>query len=169
MADIVPPDLYYRDFCEWALDQAQAIRDLREIALRSNEVAAAVHRLDWDNLIEEIEDLAGRHRSELRNRIGTVVEHLLKLERGVADGPRQGWEETVARSRIEISRLLDDSPSLRRLVPDILRDGDLVKISALVLDGLIKRGEAPLGATAPTYTEHQVLDDWWPDRKGTAS
>ena len=52
--------------------------------------------LDWENLAEEIDDLGPSIRHQLRSRISTIIEHLLKLEHSPASRPRRGWMDTRA-------------------------------------------------------------------------
>jgi hypothetical protein len=70
--------------------------------------------LDIENLIEEIEDLGKSEKREIRNRLKTLLEHLLK--RIYVDMPYcfNGWENTIDEQREEIKVELADSPSLRR-------------------------------------------------------
>lgn len=170
MADVQEISLYERDFYEWALDQAAAVRALRDAAAEKGNVAAALRALDWENLIEELEGLARRDRSELRNRIATIVEHLLKLELSPADDPRKGWIETVRRSRRDVAFLIDDSPSLRQHVAGvldspILRKAAIETASALTESNGMKITRAvTLRLDGEIYSEAQVLEDWWPDR-----
>jgi hypothetical protein len=59
--------LYERDPYTWALEQARALRERR------------VAEVDWDNLAEEVEDLAGRQPDSLKSYCRVLIEHLLKL------------------------------------------------------------------------------------------
>jgi len=74
-----------------------------------------LHNLDIANLIEELEGLAGRDKRELKSRLRTVLEHLLK--RCYVDMPREfnGWERTIREQRRKIRDLLEQSPSLRNI------------------------------------------------------
>jgi len=69
--------------------------------------------LDIENLIEELEGLAGRDRRELKNRLTTLLEHLLKRCYVKSEYDYAGWQVTIIRTRIEIENILEQSPSLR--------------------------------------------------------
>ena len=73
-----------------------------------------LQNVDIENLIEELEGLAGRDRRELKNRLTVLVEHLLK--RCYVDMPNEfrGWEKTIRQQRSELKELLSQSPSLKR-------------------------------------------------------
>lgn len=170
MADVQEASLYDRDFHQWALDQARAVRALRAAAARpGSNFPMELQELDWDNLIEELEGLARGVRSELRKRLVTVVEHLVKLEFSPAREPRRGWEETVYRSRFDLSDLLDDNPSLRRDLTGVIESGLVAKAARFALDELIRRGEIPAWTPMPDYSQQQILENWWPDRRGNGS
>ena len=64
--------LYEQDFVRWTEAQAAVLR--RGAETKSN------LPLDWTNLAEEVESLGRSQRRELRGRLATIVEHLLKLE-----------------------------------------------------------------------------------------
>jgi hypothetical protein len=70
--------------------------------------------LDWPHIAEEIESVGKSERLALRSHIGTVLEHLIKLQASPAIDPRNGWKVSVLRARSSIRRLLKSSPSLRR-------------------------------------------------------
>ncbi len=97
-------------------------------------------RMDYENLAEEIESLGKRDRRDLASRIATIIEHLLKLEFSPATDPRSGWIATVGRERQEIERVLEDSPSLHRLVPDLVATASTAAVR-LVARELDARGE----------------------------
>ena len=145
--------LYEEDFVRWTEQQSSALR----------EAAAAGTNLplDWENLAEEIESLGRSQRHELHSRIAGIPEHLLKLDYSRANDPRRGWIETVARQRAEIELLLKDSPSLRRDVARIITEEGL-RVARLTTRVLHLHGQDVGNLTAPTYTEDQVLGDWFP-------
>ena len=168
MADIQEAPLYDRDFYRWALDQARAVQALRDAAQRSgSNFPAELQALDCDNLIEELDGLAKGVRSELRKRIATIVEHLAKLELSPVREPHAGWRASVKRSRDDIAELLSDNPSLRREIPGILAVPSVAKSAKIATEELIDRGEISVGTTPPTYSGAEILEDWWPDQKGT--
>ncbi len=104
MTQVIKPQittLYDRDLALWiqgTIDQLKA-RNFEE--------------LDIENLIAELEGLAGRDRRELESRIATLLEHLLKRCYVKSEYDYNGWEETIERSRFEIKQLLKQSPSLK--------------------------------------------------------
>jgi hypothetical protein len=92
-------ELYGQDLYAWSKTQADLLR------------ARRFAELDLDHLIEEIEDVGGALRRSARNRIRTIVEHLLKLEHSPATDPPAGWRATVRTQRIRLRDAL--SPTLR--------------------------------------------------------
>ena len=107
---------YEEDLFAWTQEQAALLR------------AHAQDGLDWENLAEEIESMGGRDRRELKSRIRVILLHLLKWQ---AQPELRGtsWRSTLRAQRLEIEDLLQQSPSLRREVPDLIRDAypDAVK------------------------------------------
>jgi len=150
-------DLYHRDFWAWTQAQADALRS-----------AARITNLpvDWENVVEEIETLGRSERRELVSRIGTIIEHLLKLSFSPAEMPRRGWIETVRRVRVEVQAVLDDSPSLRREVPAIVAN-QMQTVARLVADLLDDAGELTPDLRArlrtANFSPEQVLGTWLPD------
>ena len=150
--------LYEEDFLLWTKEQAKLLREAGQRGLN--------FPLDWENLAEEVESLGRAQRQELRSRLVTIIEHLLKLEHSRRSEPREGWEETVRRSRIEIELLLEDNPSLRREVPALVESA-FAKFAELTVDRLIHRGEMDQSGReeilARPYTDEQVLGRWLTD------
>lgn len=147
--------LYDTDVLLWSEEQARALR-------------AAAHGgtnlpIDWENVAEEIESLGKSLARELASRISTVLIHLMKLEASPATEPRKGWAETIRQQRDEIERVLTQAPSLRRTVPGVIGEelrGARRRVSAALAD----YGEqCRVDISALTFTEEQVLDDWFPD------
>ena len=148
-----PAQLYKEDFVRWTEQQSRALREAARLGTNAP--------LDWENLAEEVDSLGRSVRHELRSRIAVVIEHLLKLQHSPATRPRRGWMETIDRERSDIDRLLEESPSLRGDVARmIVEEGPrAVRLTARLLLGYGERTKALL---PPTYTEDQVLGDWFP-------
>jgi hypothetical protein len=107
---------YEEDLYAWSLEQAALLR------------ARRADGLDWDHLAEEIEWMVGRDRRELKNRLRIIVLHLLKWQ-GQPGRRGASWRKTLRTQRRHIKDLLQESPSLRRLVPELVREAypDAVK------------------------------------------
>jgi hypothetical protein len=148
------PTLYDEDVALWAEQQG---RLLREAARRGNNGP-----IDWDNVAEEIESLGNVQAHEIRRRLARIVEHLLKLQFSPAREPRRGWLETILQQRAEIESVLEDSPSLRRRLPEMLEwvAPRTAKRTATSLElwGEIEASEA-VRQHDGHYTLAQVLED----------
>ena len=148
-------DLYDDDIVLWSERQSELLRQ-HAAATRANDV------IDWPNIIEEIEAVGGSERAALASRIGTVIEHLLKIEASPAIDPRAGWRETVIRARSEIVGQLEDAPSLRARV-DAMIATQLPRQRRLVAEVLTLYGEAArVSLDDLSYTPEQVLGPWFP-------
>ncbi|MGK7927375.1 MAG: DUF29 domain-containing protein [Spirulina sp.] len=102
--------LYDRDFALWVEDTVQSLKS-REF-----------DRLDLENLIEEIESLEKRDRRELKSRLITLFEHLLKRQYVSLPDCYRGWEATIKRTQSKLRDILTDSPSLRNFLREIYPD-----------------------------------------------
>jgi hypothetical protein len=145
--------LHDTDFFEWTKVQADRLRS----AMRSGVNLP----LDWENIAEEIEALGRSERGELSSRIQTIIEHLLKLECSPALLPRNGWKATVQRNRLAIAEILENSPSLRRKIEEIVRKrmAGARKVVALELADY----REPSAVNVADYTPDQVIGEWFPD------
>lgn len=75
--------------------------------------------VDFENLIEEIEDLGRSYRDELESRLDVLLAHILKrLYVPLADD-YNGWERTIREQRKQIKRRLAKSPSLKNYLTEI--------------------------------------------------
>jgi len=122
--------------------------------------------LDWPNIAEEIETVGRSERRAIASRLGNIIEHLMKLEASPAEDPRAGWRMTIERSRIEIEALLDDSPSLKPQIDELIVS-ELPRARRLASAALTEHHEAPrIDLQSLIYSEDQVLGDWFPDDSG---
>jgi hypothetical protein len=130
---IAPPStLYERDLNLWL---GEAIAQLK---------VGDFHNLDVENLIEELEGLAGRDRREIDSRLITLIEHILKrcyINRPDCFG---GWQNTIATQRDNLILILEQSPSLRRYF----------------LDRFDRNFAVALRKVNDVYPEYKIPDIW---------
>jgi hypothetical protein len=77
--------------------------------------------------------------------------------------------ETIGRARSEIEDILNDSPSLRRDLADVI-DHKADRAAALAARSLVEYGELTAAAASrlqTTFSVDQVLGDWWPEAPKT--
>jgi hypothetical protein len=99
----------------------------------------------------------------LRSHIANIIEHLIKLQASPATEPRAGWRETIARARCDVEELLQESPSLRPQVPSLVAKA-LPKAQRFAAMALERHDEtARIGVATITYSEDQVLGEWFPE------
>jgi Domain of unknown function DUF29 len=146
---------YDADLVLWAEDQARALREAAKTRVNLP--------IDWLNVAEEIEALGKSQSRELANRVATILLHLMKLQTSSAKDPRAGWRDTVAEQRDELERLIADAPSLRPTVPRVIAN-EVIRARRRVVAELAARGEAArTDLRNVTYSDEQVLGDWFPD------
>jgi hypothetical protein len=150
--------LYETDTAAWSEQQAAALR----AAARGG----SNQPLDWENLAEEIEDLAKSLRRRLRSQIARIIQHQVKLEHSPAVDARNGWRRTIRLARLDIGRILEESPSLRREIAHLIEKETAEAVQLAILDledhGEIDQMELPT-IKSTTYAEEQVLGDWFPE------
>jgi hypothetical protein len=99
--------LYELDYLLWTEDVSKKLR-MRDI-----------EGLDFENLIEEIEDLGRSQRQELENRLGELFEHILKRTYVNKPDCYRGWVVSVDKQRVALKRLLKQSPSLKPYLSEV--------------------------------------------------
>ncbi|WP_158922583.1 DUF29 domain-containing protein [Acidisphaera sp. S103] len=149
--------MYETDVLLWSERQAELLRR-RAAGELVNEA-----ELDWPNIAEEIEALGKSERRELRNRIATLLDHLIKLQASPATEPRTAWRRTVREQRRGIQRLLKESPSLGLAVPGIIAE-ELSGAREEALASLADNDEPPRTDVAGLdFAADQVLGAWLPE------
>src|SRR4051812_6059625 len=98
---------YDKDFYAWAMEQASLLRQGR------------LAEIDLENVAEEIESLGRSAKSELINRLGVLMAHLLKWHIQ-PDYRGTSWRLTIEEQRDEAQSLLADNPSLNATLADSL-------------------------------------------------
>lgn len=140
-----PPgrDLHETDLYLWTQAQAALLR------------AGRWQEVDLKHLAEEIESVGGSQKSEIRNRLAILIQHLLKWE-FQPQKRKYGWRASIVEQRLQIDGLLDVSPSLAAWPGAVLAKAyRLARIRAAEETGLGERG---FPETCP-YALEQILDD----------
>lgn len=161
-------DLYWHDTYSWAMQQAEALR------------RRDFEAVDWENLIEEVEDMGRSERRTWTSHCKNLVEHMLKLEwrdpREAEVGQR--WIDTVRNARISMRETIEDNPGLQSQRPEMLsrawvrgRNAAVVGLASYEVGATVgsnfrnacRRWEKQLPAECP-YTVAEMEDfDWWPE------
>jgi hypothetical protein len=108
MNQSITQTLYEQDFSLWVKDTVQKLK------------AKNTENLDWEHLIEEIEGLTRSDRREIKHRLITLFEHALKRRYVPLNEYYRGWELTIKRTQSKLQDILDDSPSLRSYLLEII-------------------------------------------------
>jgi hypothetical protein len=142
--------LYERDYYGWIKWNVDAIREGR------------VQEVDWANVAEELDDMGKSEKRALRSQLARLIAHLLKWAYQPERRPtsQNSWRATIKHARESINEILDESPSLRpqlpQMVPAGYRDG-----LAQVL-GETGLPEQTFPAACPWSLEQILAGDFWP-------
>ena len=141
-------NLYEADYNLWVLETVAKLKN------------KDLDNLDWENLIEEVEDLSRRDKRKLKSLLIKLCEHLLKLKYWDFEYEKNKghWQSEVRNFRQLINMELEDSPSLRPYLEDNFTNC-YHKGRLLVAD----RAQLPLSTFSeqPIITLEQVLDEDW--------
>ena len=71
--------------------------------------------VDWENVVEEIDDVARRERGRWTNHCASAIDHLLAIEYREQARPEdlKTWRYEVEKERNHMADAVEDSPSLR--------------------------------------------------------
>jgi hypothetical protein len=140
-------DLYNADYYAWLNGQATLLREGR------------IADIDPDLLAEELEAMGRRERNELVSRLIILIAHLLKWQHQPAHRS-SSWRGSIVEQRVQVSRELRLSPSLRPFLPQAIDEAypDALRIAA-------SETGLDLAAFPRTcrYRDSDILDDeFWP-------
>ncbi len=147
MRPAAPPAEYEQDLYAWLTGNAQLLRQGR------------LSEIDVEHIAEELEDMGKSERRAIESYLGVLILHLLKWHyQPSLRGPR--WQQSIDNARDEIDRRLQDSPSLRPRLSELIaaRYGNVRK-NAMRETGL------PLQTFPETcpFSIAQLLDEeFWP-------
>jgi hypothetical protein len=146
------------DFNLWAKQTANLLRQRR------------FDEIDVETLAQEVEDLGKSEQRAIASYLTVLLAHLLKWKyqpvgrQYTADGePKGSWVGSIAYSRLEIQKLLEDNPSLKNHPQAVLSRSyqDAVKVASQ------ETGLKNFPVECP-FTVEEVLDEgWFPDAELT--
>lgn len=103
------PNLYEADYLKWIETTVQRLRE------------RDYFNVDWENLIEEIEDMARNERRRLSSNLIILLMHLLKWQ--YQPERRSGsWKGSIVEHRRRIRNDLQDSPSLKPYLEQVFSE-----------------------------------------------
>lgn len=108
--------LYETDFNLWIEQTKSAIQ------------ARNFKAVDWDNLLEEIDDMGKSQKRSLESYLELLVAHILKLQYWHKERDRnyKHWKVEVVNFRNRINRLLKQNPSfnqyMQSVYPEVFAD-----------------------------------------------
>lgn len=140
--------LYETDFYTWTQQQAQRLRQ------------GPLSELDLEHLAEEIESMGKRDRRALGSQLRNILLHLLKWRfQPLLRGP--SWRRSIRTARLKMDDILQDSPSLRRHLPNLLAKEYSRAVAQAVDETGLRSSDFPNACPWPL---EQILDeDFWPD------
>ncbi|ELR97479.1 DUF29 domain-containing protein [Gloeocapsa sp. PCC 73106] len=138
--------LYDRDYHQWLKQTAQQLR------------TRSFDEVDWDNLIEEIEDMGKSQRRALESYVIRLLEHLLKLAYWQSERDRLGnhWAAKIVNFRYQILERLQDSPSLKTAL-----EGIYCETLPVAIKSVSKLCSLP--PDAHISLEQALDEDWFPE------
>jgi len=99
--------LYETDYVRWV--------EMTLARLKARDYA----QVDWEPLLEEIEDMSRRERHSLESNLIVILLHLLKWQ--YQPELRSGsWKSSIREHRRRVGRSLQDSPSLNSYLQSVL-------------------------------------------------
>lgn len=99
--------IYDQDLYTWSLEQAQLLRERK------------FEQVDWEHIIEEIEDMSKSEKRALQSFLETLLMHLLKWQYQPAYQGRS-WKFTIIEQRKRISEHLQENRGLKSKLPDLI-------------------------------------------------
>ncbi len=102
--------LYFEDVWSWSREQADALRQRR------------LEAVDWDNVIEEIDDVGNRHSDAWTSHCTNVISHLLKIEHSGSDRDLNRWRKEVEAWRVQMHRKLRKNRGMTGKLAELLQE-----------------------------------------------
>jgi hypothetical protein len=114
-------ELYEKDFYLWVQENLKLLKN-REYDL-----------VDWENLLEEIEDMARRELRSLISLMAVIMEHLYKWENfRYREDVGHSWISSINNARNELDTIFETYPSIRKKAAEELPTAWRIAVKRLV-------------------------------------
>ena len=112
MKRVFKPDNYETDYYQWTLEQVEALRERN------------LDKLDWENIIEEIESLGRSDYNAVSSLLMRQIEHRLKIDYTPLEVCYKKWQVEIQAFKIGIKRQISPSmkPKLKKDLEEIYQD-----------------------------------------------
>jgi hypothetical protein len=142
--------LYEKDYNLWVETTVKHLRSGRFDAI------------DLENLIEEVADLSRRERDKLTSLLTRLFEHLLKLAywHSQREYNAPHWKAEIANFRIQIKKLLKNSPSLKPYLIEIFDES--YSDARKIIIQLTQLNPDTFPTKAIATLEEVLAEDWFP-------
>ena len=137
----MPDDLYEQDILAWSDHQADLLRKVAR--------GQRVNGVDWEHVVEEIEDAGLSELNAVRSYLRQMLVHLLKVHSWPDHASVRHWREKIAAFQAEAAQRF--APSMRQRI-------DLDQLYARALRQLTVVDYEPPRLPWPTHTLLTV--DW---------
>lgn len=141
-------NLYHDDFHAWALDQAERLRAASHVQ------APELEGVDFEHVIEEVEDLGNSERLQVASLMSVAIAHLIKIAALPGSDAVRGWEDEINATLTVAARRYRASMAGRLDMEGVWEDARNQAIRALKRDGITA---SDLPASNP-FTLEQLVD-----------
>jgi len=114
-------ELYEKDFYLWVIENLKLLKN-KEYGL-----------VDWENLLEEIEDMARRELRSLISFMAVIMEHLYKWENfRYREDVGHSWIRSINNARNELDTIFETYPGIRKKAAEELPTAWRIAVKRLV-------------------------------------
>jgi hypothetical protein len=104
-----PQALYDRDFCLWLETTTNLLK------------ARQLDRIDYDHLVEELEDMGNSQKAALESNLEQLLMHLLKWKYQPSKRSNS-WQYSITEHCLRLKKAFKKSPSLKRYFEEVFED-----------------------------------------------
>lgn len=135
--------LYEQDFHLWIKTTAKQIQDQR------------FHEIDWEHLLEELEDMGKSEKKALVSNLMILLAHLLKLkvQHDAPESMKKSWYDSVDEHRSRVILDLTKMPSLKSYLDEAIQESYMSGRKLAIQQG--KR--AAFGVRTPEVSEYPMM------------
>ena len=114
-----------------------------------------MNEVDFDGIIEELEEMGISNKHALKNRIAQLVFHFLKWQ-FQPEFRCRSWTGTIREQRIRLRDILEENPSLKSYVSEAIPKAYKISITLIEKETPIDLKLLPVQCP---YTFDQIMND----------